>query len=232
MRRDNRQWKQHVITTHTSSTGTLRVIQIILSIYAHDMLAVLINQKQIEVCLPGKPNKHFARTNPLVLLSDDDLDTTIWKTCRCPHLAVASQNSGSGFSRICVKNGPSFSSCYLSPDRSCEEFSQFIADLDDAIDKDCHKEQLIVGYFNAWVCSGKAHLPRERLFYVWLDCAKRLYDPERLHFVYVSQKRSGVLYWSYYNFCMLEIARKKLEGSQGQRESYIPQVYRFRYISV
>lgn len=117
---------------------------------AHDLLEDTVGRLEVDLCLLSEPNIAIAADKRASgWISDDAGNTAIWWTGRDRRTCTSGQGIGAGYSWLSIENGPTFYSCYFSPNRTNEEFECYLDELDVSLRDRGVSRAIVTGDFNA-----------------------------------------------------------------------------------
>ena len=134
------------LTTKKGERKLLKVLQVNLNRcrVAHDLLEVTVAEWKIDICIISEPNRDLAaKENWLV---DENVDVAIWLS----NTAVTLKEQGKGKGLVWINTGDAvIYSCYISPNKTQERFTDFLDDLGDSVSTQNGNKIIIAGDFNA-----------------------------------------------------------------------------------
>lgn len=107
---------------------------------AQDMLRQQMYEDRIDIILGQEPNDKNNQTYTY----GQNKDSFIWVSCSS---RITKKHSGNGFATV-KTNGVTWASCYFSPNRTTEQFEEYINELNSFI-RCIQTEVIIGGDFNA-----------------------------------------------------------------------------------
>lgn len=111
---------------------------------AHDLLENTLADLDIGVCLTTEPN--WAKVGGTQWQTDSTKDSAVW--CDSKKYLVSRRGYGASFSWVEVE-GVVIYSCYLSPNRTMEEFHDSLDQIGKSLESVCSNLVVITGDFNA-----------------------------------------------------------------------------------
>ncbi|XP_018495155.1 uncharacterized protein LOC108864297, partial [Galendromus occidentalis] len=123
---------------------------------AHAALEMHVQNHGIDICILSEVNKKISEAygkRDEGWLADETGDSAIWITGVGPQLRVRNSTTSQGLTHVELEDGPHLASCYFSPNKSDEEFVDYLESIQDLIRDKQMYAWIIAGDFNAASCT-------------------------------------------------------------------------------